>query len=333
MGIKAEIKFYNECNGFIICNLCSHFCRLKEGKSGVCEVNMNKNGSLFNKVYGFPAALNIDPVEKKPLYHFLPGSKTFSLGTFGCNMQCPFCQNWHISQYKNQEFKSEFISPEKIVSMALKHNCKSISYTYNEPTVFYPYARDIAILAKEKNILNVFVTNGIASKEVIEDMSGLIDACNVDLKSSEKNFYTKLLRAPFSVLESLKLMKKKKIWLEITTLIVPGENDHPEILNKIADFISNELGKETPWHICAFHPDFKMLEKTRTPVNSLITARQIGEKAGLKHIYIGNTNIENPTYCPECNTLLIERKGYNVNVLWSETGICTKCFYNLKGIW
>jgi pyruvate formate lyase activating enzyme len=325
--------FFSEYKSGIICRLCSQYCRLRKGQTGVCGVNQNVNGSLRNLVYGHPIAVHSDPIEKKPLYHFLPGSTSLSLGTLGCNMQCPFCQNWHISQQSNISKTQNFVSSEEIVSAALKNNCKSISYTYNEPTVFYPYARDIAIEAKKSALKNVFVTNGIASSEVITDMAELIDACNVDLKSSEKSFYKKLLKAPFTVLESLKLMKKLGIWVEITTLIVPDENDSVSIFEEISNFIAVEMGVETPWHISAFHPDFKMLDKTRTSQRSLVNAFETGMKKGLKYIYIGNSSFQNNTVCPDCGYAVLERVGYMTYNNYKIPGICPDCNFKIKGIW
>lgn len=325
--------FYTAGKSKITCRLCSHFCKLKQGQTGVCRVNKNENGSLKNLVYGFPVAIHSDPIEKKPLYHFLPGSTSLSLGTMGCNMHCPFCQNWHISQKSHIEQTKNPVSPEEIITAAIKSKCDSVSYTYNEPTIFYPYARDIAIEAKKHGLKNVFVTNGIASADVINDMAGLIDACNVDLKSSQKEFYKKLLKAPFTVLDSLKLMKRLGIWIEITTLIIPGENDKQSIFSEIADFIANELGLETPWHISAFHPEFKMLDKSRTPQQSLVSAYETGAKKGLNHIYIGNSTFRNITSCPKCGAVVLERIGYSTYFNYKIPGNCPECNYKIKGIW
>ena len=333
MRFNSKPAFFSSHESGIICKLCSHYCILHNGRTGICGVNKNEGGILKTIVYGYPSAIHIDPIEKKPLYHFLPGSTSLSLGTIGCNMQCPFCQNWHISQNKSLDAKQNYVSQEDIVFSAINNKCKSISYTYNEPTVFYPYARDIAIIAKESGIKNAFVTNGIASKEVIRDMKGLIDACNVDLKSSQPEFYKKLLKAPFVVFESLKLLRKLGIWLEITTLIVPGENDNKQILGEISAFIVSDLGDEIPWHISAFHPEYKMLDKSRTSKNSLMSAYEIGLDKGLKHIYIGNSGLPNPTICPKCNATVIERNSYSVYDHFKIEGICPECNYTIPGIW
>jgi len=326
-------KFYKVEGNKIVCLICQHYCKLKKGQIGICGANKNENGKLRNLVYGRLAALNIDPIEKKPLYHFLPGSKSLSIGTLGCNMQCPFCQNWHISQIRESVNNTEYIPPENLVQIAIKYNCKSIAYTYNEPTIFYPYARDTAFLAKEHGIKNIFVTNGIESKEVINDMIGIIDACNVDFKSINPHFYKKILKSPFGILDSLKQIKKSGIWLETTTLIVPGENDSDEELNQIADFIANELGTETPWHISAFYPQYKMTNKPSTPKKLLEKAFEIGTKKGLQYIYIGNLGLKNQTICPNCHSTLIERRAYQILVDNIDNGKCSNCGIEIPGLW
>ncbi len=331
--IVDEKFFRKQKSGKIKCLLCRHYCELSEGQTGICGVNKNENGKLVNLVYGRVAALNIDPIEKKPLYHFLPGTTALSLGTVGCNMQCSFCQNWQISQEKIV-LQKDFISPGQMVELALKYKAKTIAYTYNEPTIFYPYARDIAILARQHNIRSVFVTNGIESKEVVKDMPGIIDAANVDFKAYDEKYYKRELKAPFAVRETLQLMKKVGLWVEVTTLIIPGINDQPEHLKKIADFIAQKLGTETPWHLSAFHPDYKMRDRGATPVMTLEKAYEIGKKAGLEFIYIGNVGMKkNITYCPNCHKPLIERLGYQLLANRIVDGKCVYCHTKIPGIW
>lgn len=326
------MHYYKPEGSRLVCLLCAHYCHLKEGQTGICGVNQNINGGIKNLVYGYPIALHVDPVEKKPLYHFLPGSRAFSLGTIGCNFKCPFCQNWSISQEKTLHVK-EFIAPEQIVEMALKYECASIAYTYNEPTIFYPYAHDIAILAHEKGIKNIFVTNGFESSEVIDDMKGIIDAANVDLKSFNPNYYKKELGGGLeAILENLKHFKRNGIWLEVTTLIVPTKNDSDEELKAIASFIAKELGCETPWHISAFHPDYHEQNLPNTSLQTLKRAQTIGHEAGLAHIYIGNVGLENPTRCFTCNAILIERKGYEISENRLVEGCCPHCHKPLAGV-
>ncbi len=333
MSEFADKKFYKKEGDKIVCLLCQHYCKLKDGQTGVCGANKNEGGKLKNLVYGRLVALHIDPIEKKPLYHFLPGSESLSVGTLGCNMQCPFCQNWHISQVRKSVDSTEYIPPEDLVKTAVKYKCKSIAYTYNEPTIFYPYARDTALIAREYGIKNIFVTNGIESKEVIEDMPGIIDACNVDFKSFNPEFYKKILKSPFGVLETMKLIKKLGIWLETTTLIVPGENDSEEELNQIAGFIANELGTDTPWHISAFYPQYKMNDKIATPRHLLEKTYDLGKKNGLKYIYMGNIGVTNTTFCPKCGTALIKRKGYHIFFNKIKNGKCPNCGTEIQGVW
>ncbi len=332
-GKAVMSKFYEKLpDGRIRCKLCSHYCTLREGQTGVCGVNKNEEGRLVNLVYGKIAAIHIDPIEKKPLYHFLPGTNALSIGTVGCNMQCSFCQNWQISQVRKVK-EQEYVSPSELVRLAVKYKAQSIAYTYNEPTIFYPYARDVALEAKRFGIKNIFVTNGIETPDVIRDMKGIIDAANVDFKAYDEKYYKRELKAPFTVRETLKLMKETGLWVEVTTLIIPGINDAPGHLKKIADFIAGELGTETPWHLSAFHPDYKMLDKPRTPLTTLEQAYEIGRKAGLKFIYIGNVGVKNTTYCPNCGTPLIERVGYMILFNKIDEGQCPVCHTKIPGVW
>lgn len=315
----------------LICLLCSHYCKLKENQSGICGVNKNVVGKIECLVYGYPKAINIDPIEKKPLYHFLPNSKTFSLGTVGCNFKCSFCQNWSLSQEK--EFKKEnYFSPKDIVNLALNNGCSSISYTYNEPTIFYPYIKDIAIEAKKYGLRNIFVSNGFESVEMIKDMENIIDAINVDLKTFDEKYYKKLGGNLDSLLENLKLFNKSKIWLEITTLVVPSKNDSIEELSSIAKFISSQLSKSVPWHLSAFHPDYKEMSLKRTSLESLNQAFKIGKEYGLEYVYIGNMGLKNITKCKKCNNNLIEREYFNTTKILIKDGKCPNCSTKLDGV-
>ncbi len=317
----------------IICLLCSHYCHLKNGQTGICGVNKNIDGKLVNLVYSHPISLNVDPVEKKPLYHFLPGSLALSFGTVGCNFKCPFCQNWTISQ--NHDIDSSIqISPKQMVDIALEHGCKSIAYTYNEPTIFYPYAKDIGLIAKEKGIKNIFVTNGFESKEVIEDMTYWLDGANIDLKSWGDDYYKKVLKGGLEAVKaSIKGMKKEGIWVEVTTLLIEGENDDPGDLKEMAKFIANEAGEDTPWHLSAFHPDYKMRDKGITTIPTLQKAYDIAKEAGLKYVYLGNVTIEADTYCPKCKEIVIRRNRYNIIINSLIDGKCPKCHTKIEGVW
>jgi pyruvate formate lyase activating enzyme len=318
----------------IICQLCQHYCTLKPGKTGICGVNTNEDGKLKNLVYGHPTALHVDPIEKKPLYHVLPGSKSLSLGTVGCNFRCPFCQNWQISQNHTID-TSETITPDEMVALAQRYDCPTIAFTYNEPTIFWPYARDIAVAAKKEGIRGVFVSNGLESKEVVEDMKGLIVAANIDLKSFDPHYYKKELKGDLDgVLETMKHMKAVGIWVEVTTLVIEGHNDSDEELGKMARFIAEELGVETPWHLSAFHPDYQMLDTQPTSIETLERAKAIGEAAGLHFIYVGNVPLEHSTYCPSCKKRLIERWGFGSgHIHVTEEGKCGFCGEAIPGIW
>ena len=285
-------KFYTKKdNGKITCNLCGHYCNLSSDVVGICGVNQNTGDKIDCLVYGYPNAINVDPIEKKPLYHFMPRTKTFSLGTVGCNFKCSFCQNWTLSQTHNIN-KSQYLSPQDIVNLAYQYHCKSIPYTYNEPTIFYPYIFDIATLAHKYNLKNIMVTNGFESKEVRESMIGLIDAINVDLKSFDSSYYKKNLGGKLDVvLDNLKFFASNDIHMEITTLIVPTHNDSIGMITKMADFIADELNLEIPWHLSAFHPDYKELDLPNTPIEILKQAQQIAKDKGIKNVYLGNVRV------------------------------------------
>ncbi|QOG12056.1 AmmeMemoRadiSam system radical SAM enzyme [Arcobacter sp. FWKO B] len=318
----------------LVCLLCSHYCSLSKGQSGICGVNRSIGDEIVCDVYGYVAAINIDPIEKKPLFHFLPQTKSLSFGTVGCNFRCPFCQNWDISQ-SHKINKERFISPKEMATLAYENGCQSISYTYNEPTIFYPYAKDCAIEAKKLGLKNVFVTNGFESKEVIDDMIGIIDAANIDLKCFNKEYYKKVLFGDLDIiLENLKRFVKNGIWVEVTTLIIPTKNDSDKELTQIATFIANELGCDVPWHISAFHPDYKELELERTPKDTLIRAYDIGKQAGLNYVYMGNIIDSTNTKCPNCSEVLLQRVGFSTLIdKVSNSGLCPKCGTPIQGVW
>lgn len=272
------------------CLACAHHCVIAEGRTGICGVRKNVKGELDLLVYGKPVAIHVDPIEKKPLYHFLPGTEILSFGTFGCNFRCSFCQNADMSQNRMQiaDNRMQTIQPQEIVEMALKYKTPSIAYTYNEPTIFVEYAHDIMMLAREAGLKNVFVSNGYESMETWEYIGPYLDAINIDLKSFSDDFYKKQCGARLQpVLDSIKECHRRKIWQEITTLLIPEENDSDKELTQIAEFIAS-VDKEIPWHISRFHPDYKMLDKDETSLQSLERARKIGLKAGLRFVYLGN---------------------------------------------
>lgn len=318
----------------VSCFLCSHHCRISNGKFGICNVRENRDGVLFTHAYGELIARNIDPIEKKPLYHFLPGSKSFSIAAIGCNFQCGFCQNWQISQVKEAKASGlhpEEVKPEDVVKQAKQTGSKSISYTYTEPTIFFEYAYEISQLAKKEGLFNVFVTNGYMTKEMIQTIHPYLDAANIDLKSFRDDYYRKVCRGRLApVLKNIELMKKLSIWIEVTTLVVPGQNDSEEELKKIANFLAG-LDTSIPWHISRFYPQYKMEDLESTPLEILNQAYEIGKSAGLRYIYLGNVGTGNNTYCYQCHRLLIERFGFSIEAYQIKEGRCPNCQSPIAG--
>lgn len=334
-----EAMFYRQLEGErVLCELCPHFCKLKENQIGICGVRKNISGKLYSLVYGKAITVHVDPIEKKPLFHVAPGSRSFSIATVGCNFHCKFCQNHDISQVENADAVNLFnreIGAEQLVTMAKQNSCRSIAYTYTEPTIYFEYAYDAAKIAHEKGLLNVFVTNGYINPEPLQFIKEYLDAANVDLKSFNEKFYRKLVGAKLApVLDTLKLMKKLNIFVEVTTLVIPGENDSEPELTEIASFIKNELGPGTPWHISRFYPNYQLIDHPSTPVATLNRAREIGLEQGLRYVYLGNvpgSDAEN-TYCYNCGKLLIERYGYQIIQDNIEAGNCKFCGVTIDGL-
>lgn len=320
----------------VICQLCAHRCVIHDGKTGLCRVRENRDGTLYTLTYGNLIAQHVDPIEKKPLYHFLPGSSSFSIATPGCNFRCGWCQNWQISQAPREMQLpiGRAIPPQTIVDQAISNDCQSIAYTYTEPTIFFEYAYDVFRLAAAAGLKNIFVTNGFMTPEMLDLASPYLDAANVDIKAFKDETYRTLMGGRLEpVLESCRRMKALGVWLEITTLIVPGVNDDPEELQSLADFISRDLGSETPWHISRFYPQYKMTEPAPTPLSSLNEARQMGETAGLKYIYVDNASTINETHCKNCDFLLIKRSGFSVDCVGlNDQFECTNCGTRLDGV-
>lgn len=312
------------------CRLCHHFCQLDPDEIGICGVRKNDDGQLYTLVYDKVAAINLDPIEKKPLFHFYPGTKSLSIGTMGCNFSCIFCQNDSLSQGPKlgDKISGEKIEPEKIVQAAHHYEASSISYTYSEPTIFFELIQDTANLAKEKNIKNVLVSNGYMSPDCLQELGPVIDAINVDLKAFTEKFYEQYCGAKLKpVLQNLKRMRDLGWWIEVTTLIIPDLNDQEEELRKLAMFINEELGPEVPWHISRFHPAYRMSTHYPTPVQTLEMAYEIGKKIGLKYVYLGNVaghRSEN-TLCPECNSLVIKRSGFSAQKPNLKNSRCFHC--------
>lgn len=322
-------------NQKVQCRLCAHNCLIPEGKFGFCRVRQNIKGVLYTHNYGKLVAVNIDPVEKKPLYHFLPGSASFSIASAGCNFRCGFCQNWEISQidFMNQHSEGESFSAEKVVKLAKQNNCQSISYTYTEPTIFFEFALETAKLAKAAGLRNIFVTNGYMSQEAISLLSPYLDAANVDLKFFKESSYQKICAAKLApVLDSIQRLNAAGIWTEITTLVIPGENDTCEELTAIAKFISG-VNKDIPWHISRFHADYKFSHYASTPESTLKLAYDLGTKQRLNYIYAGNlSGWGQDTFCVKCKKLLIQRQGFDVVKCNVIKGKCQFCNSILPGV-
>ncbi|MDP2923420.1 MAG: AmmeMemoRadiSam system radical SAM enzyme [Candidatus Omnitrophota bacterium] len=319
------------------CLLCPRKCVLSVGQRGVCTVRINKDGELFSLGYGNPVAMHIDPIEKKPFFHVLPGETAFSIAVAGCNMRCLFCQNWQISQAKPDETDNYQMSPQDIVSETLKYNSPFIVYTYTEPTVFYEYMLDISKLAKEKGLRNGMHTCGYINPEPLKELLKYMDAVNVDLKSFNPEFYRRMgaLAELEPVLTTIKTIKQQGVWLELTTLIIPNENDSPQELKKMCVWIKENLGAEVPLHFSRFVPQFKLANLPPTPISKLDEAYKIAKDVGLKYVYIGNVpgHPQEDTYCPSCKKLLIDRIGYDILENNLKEGKCKFCGYKIAGIW
>ena len=339
-----EALFYAQVAGLesrVQCQLCPHNCLINDGKRGLCGVRENQGGTLYGLVYGKVISSAIDPIEKKPLFHFLPGSRSYSIATVGCNLRCDFCQNWEISQVgkgtrdEGRGMRDE-VTPEEIVAVALDSKCQSISYTYTEPTIYFEFAYDCAKLAKDRGLKNIFVTNGFTAAPPIEMIAPCLDAVNVDLKSFSDDYYRKYCGARLEpVLAAIKLYRKLNIWLELTTLIIPGLNDSDQELMAIASWIKKELGSDVPWHVSAFRPTYKMLDRPATPAETLIKAREIGLAAGLKYIYSGNIPISGAedTVCSNCQKTIISRSIFSVQKNNVKAGKCGFCGEKVTGVW
>jgi pyruvate formate lyase activating enzyme len=324
--MEKKALFYEKlADDKIKCVLCSHNCIILEGKRGICGVRENKNGELYSLVYGKIIARNIDPIEKKPFFHFMPGSFAYSIGTVGCNFKCLNCQNFDISQEKR--IIGVDVTCDEVVDEALWHDCSSIAYTYNEPTIFYEFVLDCAKLARSKGLKNVFITNGYMSKEAFLKIAPYIDAVNIDLKFFSDENYKKVASAKLQpVLDFIKLVHSKKIHLEITTLVIPTINDGEDELRKIAKFISS-VDKNIPWHISAFYPMYKLTHLSATSVLILKRAYDIGKEEGINFVYVANVSgISSDTICPECGKIIIKRHGYRILDLGTDgKGNCKYC--------
>ncbi len=334
-----EALFYHHGEGReVICDLCNHHCHIKENGRGICGVRENRNGTLYSLVYGRLVSQSIDPVEKKPMFHLLPGSTSYSIATVGCNFRCLHCQNYQISQYPHMHdgaVTGQIVSAEEVVRDAEMNGCQSISYTYVEPTIFFEFAYDCCILARDKNIKNIFVSNGYMTPEVTRKLAPVLDGINIDVKAFTENFYKKVCKARLQpVLDNVVLMRELGVWVEVTTLLIPGLNDSSEELANVARFLAG-VDPSIPWHVTAFYPTFQMMDRERTPAVTLRKAREIGLEAGLQFVYEGNIPGEGGenTYCPDCGMELITRFGFNIRANKISEGHCPACKKKIEGIW
>ncbi len=354
-----EARFYEPLpDKRVLCTLCPHDCRIPEGSRGACAVRYNHGGKLYTLTYGKLVSRFLDPVEKKPLFHFFPGSSAYSIATAGCNLRCSFCQNWTISQWPRDylprgikgspadepvcpalarlegAIPGERVTPAEIVESALASGARSIAYTYTEPTIFYELAYDTAVLARAKGLKNIFVTNGFIGEQALRELATVLDAANVDLKFFKEESYRRISRAPLRpILNAIRLYHELGVWLEVTTLVIPGINDSEEELTDIARFVRS-VGPEVPWHVSQFYPAYKMLERPATPIKTLRRAAEIGRAAGLRYVYEGNVPGEagENTYCPHCRALLIERYGFHVRANRLREDRCPDCGSSVDGV-
>jgi pyruvate formate lyase activating enzyme len=329
-----EAYLWSATDGAVLCSLCAHRCRIADGERGLCGVRESRGGKLYSLVYGKLISRAIDPIEKKPFYHFLPGTLAYSIATAGCNFFCDFCQNWQISQMTHEDgtIYGQDASPREIAVDAERRGCRSIAYTYTEPTIFFEFAYDTAKIAQTMGLKNVFVTNGYQTPETIEKMAGVIDAANVDLKAFSDDFYKERCGARLApVLKAIELMHDKGIFLEVTTLLVPGQNDDKDELARLAEFIAS-VSSDIPWHVSRFHPQYKQSNGKPTPPETIFSAIEIGKSAGLKYVYAGNLpagRYEN-TYCPNCGKIVIERSGFSSRNTGLDGSRCRSCGTDLN---
>ncbi len=330
--MKEAFFYESESDQKTRCNLCPHHCLIIPEKTGRCNVRKNVDGTLYSLVYNHPIAQSIDPIEKKPLFHFYPGSTAYSIATVGCNLHCLHCQNADISQSGPSSFPSKTVTPEEIVTNAVSRGSDIIAYTYTEPTIFYEYAYDTATLAHDKGLKNVFVTNGYTEIEPIKHIAPILDAANIDLKGMNDEFYQNVCGAHLQpVLDAIQTYIELGIWIEITTLIIPGYNDDTKSLSAIAEFIS-DLDRNIPWHVTGFYPTYKLTDAQPTTVSTLNKAVDIGKKAGLHYIYQGNRGAGEDTFCPSCGKELISRSGFSVSKNLTDDGSCPSCHAHIAGI-
>ncbi|MDD5132361.1 MAG: AmmeMemoRadiSam system radical SAM enzyme [bacterium] len=330
-------RYYDQLPGKKVqCRLCPWQCLISNGELGFCRARKNIDGTLYALGYGAPCSIHIDPIEKKPFFNYYPATAVFSLASAGCNLRCKFCQNWEISQVSPLETDNYAISPQDMVKQAVKEKCKVIAYTYSEPTNFYEYMLEICKLARQRGIKNVYHSNGYISPEPLKELCKYLDAANIDLKGFSEDYYQKICGAHLQpVLDSLVILKQKKVWLEITNLVIPQENDRPEDIRQMCQWIIANLGPDVPIHFSRFYPTYQLKNVSPTPIKTLEMAREIALKEGMRYVYIGNV-VGHPgenTYCPKCHKTVIKRVGYTILEMHINNGACAYCGEPIAGRW
>lgn len=334
--LKEALYWRNIGEGRIQCGLCPRRCVLAEGQRGFCRARKNIGGRLYTLTYGKPVAVHIDPIEKKPFAHVYPATKSFSIATAGCNLRCKFCQNWEISQADPETVKVGFVAPEEIVRQAKQTGSKTIAFTYTEPTIFYEYMLDIAKLAKKEGIACVMHSAGFINEEPLREIAKYLTAANIDLKGFSDKYYASFCEGSVgNVLNTLKVLKEEGVWIEVTNLVIPGANDSQDDFTKLCQWIKDNLGADTPLHFSRFFPMYKLVDLSPTPVDTLVLARDIAKKTGLRYVYIGNIpqHMGEDTVCPVCAKLLVKRIGYTVLENNIEQGKCKFCGTKIAGVW
>ncbi len=335
---RVEACFYEKLEGKTIrCHLCPRMCVVVEGQRGYCRVRENREGKYYSLVYGKPCTYHIDPIEKKPFFHFLPGTTAFSIATVGCNLACKFCQNWEISQQKPEDVNSYDLSPDEIAQVASQYGCPTIAYTYTEPTVYFEFMVDTAIQSSSRGIRNVMVSAGYINKKPLMELIGVLDAIKIDLKALSDDFYADVCSGTLQpVLDTIVTIKQANRWLEIVNLIIPTLNDDRKQIENLCSWVVSNVGTEVPIHFTRFYPTYKLKNLPPTPVKSVEIARDIALSKGIKFAYVGNVPAGNPgesTYCPSCGARVIERWGYSVREIKMINGKCSRCGTNIPGIW
>ncbi|MFC1723985.1 AmmeMemoRadiSam system radical SAM enzyme [candidate division KSB1 bacterium] len=344
LGIDDDDRFVKEARYYeklpdkkIVCKLCPRECEIDDLERGYCGVRENRGGKYYTLVYSRPCSIHADPIEKKPLYHFLPGTTAFSIATVGCNVECKFCQNWEISQMRPEQVKAVYAPPDLIAESAKRNNCASIAYTYSEPVIFYEYMYDTAVEGRKKGIKSVIISNGYINQKPLDDLLNVLDGVKIDLKAFTDRFYKELVMGKLKpVLDTLVLLKKRGVWFEIVYLMIPEQNDKPEEIRELAKWIKSELGGDVPVHFSRYYPMYKLKNIPPTPVKTLETAKEICDAEGLNFVYLGNVPIGHKgghTYCPKCKSVVIQRLGYSVNLKNFEKGRCSKCNTTIPGVW